>query len=123
MIDGIVTSDCEATVAVNVRGTGKSDVTVKAVIDTGFNGYLTLTSEIIESLGLISQGARTAELADGSFIIISVYRATIYWDGHSRAVQVLSAESSPLLGMDLLRGHRLTLDAVPGGIVKIMQLS
>jgi hypothetical protein len=33
------------------------------------------------------------------------------------------AETMPLLGMELLRGHELRIDVLPGGIVSIRSLS
>lgn len=45
------------------------------------------------------------------------------WHGREREVQVLATEGGPLVGMPVLRGSRLTVDATPGGAVRVEDLS
>ena len=58
-------------------------------------------------------------LADGSVIAVDVYEATVLWDGQARTVRVHSADGDSLVGMALLYGYRLIIDAVNGGQVII----
>lgn len=122
MMIGVVSAMREATVQLTIRGIGIGDITVDAVLDTGFNGYMTLPAAVISGLGLNSQGVRRAILGDGSAVVLVVYRAEVTWDGQSRPVQVLAAEGSALIGMALIQGHRVTLDVIAGGPLTIERL-
>ena len=50
------------------------------------------------------------------------YRCTVLWYGQLRSIQVVEANSEPLLGMELLLGSRVTLDVRDGGPVIINAL-
>jgi clan AA aspartic protease len=97
-------------------------VRIDAVVDTGFNGSLTLPSSVIQTLAVTLQGTRDATLADGSSLRLDVYRATVVWDGNPRAVQILSAEGGHLVGMRLMYGYELRAEVVDGGMVTITEL-
>jgi hypothetical protein len=43
----------------------------------------------------------------------------VIWDGQYRTIDIAESETEPLLGMAMLYGYRLQVDAVEGGIVKI----
>jgi clan AA aspartic protease len=124
MITGTVTADLEATIRLKLRVsvTNGQEQEIEAVVDTGFNGFLTLPSALISSFGLPTRGSRQATLADGQTVRLDVYRATIIWDGQPRDVLVLAAEGGPLVGMSLLQGFRLTVDVADGGSVTIEAL-
>jgi clan AA aspartic protease len=102
-----------------VRGPSGGSRIIEAVIDTGFSGFLTLPSSIIVPLGLIWRGEAQAILGDGRRHQFDVYSATVEWDGRERHVEVDVAETSPLVGMGLLAGHDLCIEAVAGGKVSI----
>ncbi len=123
MITGIVTDSMDAIVEVRVVGEATQGTTVAAVIDTGFNGYLTLPRPVIQSLGLHDRGVRRAQLADGQMVLVRLYRATAVWNDQNRAVQIVEAEGSPLIGMAMLRGFRLSIDVESRGSVLVESLS
>ncbi len=50
---------------------------------------------------------------------VQVYSVTIIWDGEYRVIPVNEAEIAPLVGMGLLYGYELRIQAVEGGIVTI----
>lgn len=52
MITGIVTDRREAVIRLKVRGPTGQDQEIEAIIDTGFDGWLSLPSSIIAQLGL-----------------------------------------------------------------------
>jgi predicted aspartyl protease len=52
MIVGVVNSDLEATLRLTVRGPNGQMRRIKAVIDTGFDGFLTLPSAIVADLAV-----------------------------------------------------------------------
>ena len=119
MITGRVNADEEAVIVLVVRGPDQQEVEIECVIDTGYNGTLALSPEVIQVLVLPPRGSRLVMLADGNEVILSVFQAVIAWDGQEREVQVLEAEGGSVLGMALLRGYRLTVDVEDGGLVTI----
>jgi clan AA aspartic protease len=121
MMHGIVNQNCEAILPVVVKNNLTTQL-VDALIDTGFSGFLTLPSDIISTLGLTWQGRDVATLGDGTSCTFEVYIATVIWDGQYREVYINESETMPLIGMALLHGHRLQVDAIEGGSVKIEAL-
>lgn len=121
MITGSVSADREARVGLVVIGSDNREP-LDFVIDTGFNGYLTLPGPLIGLLGLVYHSQAVAMLADGSTIPLRKYEARVEWEGGERDVLVLEADGGPLLGMSLLYGSRVTLDVVDGGAVTITSL-
>jgi len=94
-------------------------VEFEAVIDTGFSGFLTLPASLIATLQLRWLGRQDGILADGQIHVFDVYGATIIWDNQTRLVEVDAADAEPLLGMNLLRGHKLEIEVMEGGSVSI----
>jgi clan AA aspartic protease len=86
------------------------------VLDTGFNGFFTLSRPVVQALGLLARGSRRATLADGSIVALDVYRATVQWNGQKRRVLVLQAEGGSLVGTSLPYGSRVVLGVVEGGL-------
>jgi clan AA aspartic protease len=119
---GEVTPDREAVVRVRILGTGGS-IELRAAVDTGFNGYLTLPQATVTSLGLRSAGSRRASLADDRELYLPAYLAEVEWNRGTREVVCLATEGGVLIGMSMLYGQRLTIDVVDGGPVKIEPLS
>jgi len=63
-----------------------------------------------------------ALLADGTTSLFDIYEATVLWDGTPRRVAVDAADIDPLVGMRLLDGYELTVQAIVGGQVRIQAL-
>jgi clan AA aspartic protease len=83
----------------------------EAWIDTGFTGELVLPQDQIAALGLPHSAVVTAELGDGSATMLEAYSCLIEWFGRAQQVEVIAnTGTSPLLGVGLLQGHRLTID-------------
>lgn len=119
MITGTVSADREAVIPLAVRGASGQDVQILAVIDTGFNGFLTLPLHLVAVLGLTRLSRGRAQLADGRETIFDIYSSTVHWDGHLREVETNALPSAPLVGMSLLHGSELYVHAVEGGQVRI----
>lgn len=115
MISGEVNAYCEAVVRLPVRSPRGREQAVEAVIDTGFNGYLTLPPDVITSLGLPFRRNGRAVLGDGSAVTFDIHEAVILWDGLLRRISVDAADTEPLLGMRLLYGHDLNVRVIEGG--------
>ena len=123
MIRGKVSGNQQALIAVDIMDGDGRPRSVEVVLDTGFTGYLTLPSQSINQLGLPSVGQRTFELANGELFDFQVYLGSLSWHGRPSDVLVLQSDSVPLLGMALLWGSRVTMDALNDGEVAIEELS
>lgn len=122
MIQGVVNPRCEATLPLVVGNAYGQRQVIDAVIDTGFNGFLTLPSSIIATLDLPWNASDIVTLGDGSETVFDLYAVTIIWDGQYREIDVAESETEPLIGMALLYGYRLQIDAIEGGMVRIEAL-
>lgn len=122
MIYGTVNARMEAIVRLRVRGPTGTVADVNALIDTGFNASLTLPPAIAVALGLVQQSKGSARLADGSDRPFEIYAAEVEWGGAWRPVLVWVAGDETLLGMGLLNGHQLRIEAVLGGMAEITPL-
>ena len=102
MILGTVNDAYEAVISLTVRGPSGQSREVDAVIDTGFTGFLSLTSALATELGLPFLTNESALMADGSLVTFSVHDGMTLWDGQPRRVYAHLSETTPL--------------PVPGGI-------
>lgn len=123
MILGVVTDDHQAVIHLTVRGPAGQENEIDAIIDTGFDGWLSLPSSIIISLDLPWRQRGRALLADGSESIFDIYEAIVLWDGGPLRIAVHEAETTPLIGMSLFRGYELIIQNQPGGKVSIRSLA
>ena len=121
MIIGTVNSGLEAVVRFSLRGP-QGEIDAEAIVDTGFNGALTLPPDLITKLNLHSTGRSEAVLADGSKVSVDLFEALVLWNGRLLRVPVGAADSDPLLGMALLYGHEVTIRVLEGGEVFIQGL-
>jgi clan AA aspartic protease len=122
MISGAVNEGLAAVVRLMVRGRQGQELGTEAVVDTGYNGSLTLPSSLIAELGLPFLRYSRAVLGDGRETVFEVYEAILLWNGQLRRVPIDSADTSPLLGMALLYGHDLTIQVIEGGAVSIREM-
>jgi clan AA aspartic protease len=122
MITGTVTSDLEAVIRLTVRGPGRRERRLEAIIDTGFDGCLSMPPVLITRLRLPWRRRGRALLADGSEIIFDIYQATVVWDRRQRRIPVDEADPDPLVGIALLDGYELNAQIRPGGKVTIKRL-
>lgn len=119
---GAVNASDEAVMPLEVRNNSGGRETFAAVVDTGFTGSLTLPRVLVDLLSLPLLGSTPATLADGSTTTLEVYEAMVVWHGLSRPVECLVTEGAPLMGMSLLRGSELRVEAEPGGEVVVRPL-
>jgi clan AA aspartic protease len=119
MMFGIVSNDCEAIIKVAVGRIGSPKIAVDAVIDTGFTSFLSLPLSIITELDLTWHYRDVGTLGDGSEIVFELYKASVIWDGQNKLIDVVASDADPLVGMGLLYGFKLQVEAVEGGRVTI----
>lgn len=122
MTVGTATEGGELLVWVQVIGPrGAADLA--AVLDTGYDGWLTLPTAMIAELGLVWEDHVTLTLADGSKQRADVYVAEVEWGGERRWTRVTLVEGDILLGTALLFGHELRAEFAPGGVVELRPLA
>lgn len=95
MIHGTVVG-LQARISITLRLSGRSDVEVECVVDTGFEGALTLPPAMIATLGLPYLTQLSANLANDSNVVTNVYVATVVWNSVERDVAVLAMGRRPL---------------------------
>lgn len=119
MIIGIVNARHELRIQLRVRSPSGQEQDVETLLDTGFNGSLTLPPSVILSLGLpwISRG--TAILANGNVVQFDIYAGKVIWDGNPRSILIQSVDTVPLLGMALLIDYDIRARMKVGGLVEI----
>lgn len=120
-MQGYVHTSYEAVISVVVKHNSKLK-SINAVIDTGFTGFLSLPQSIIDELELPWSYSDFATLGDGSETLFDIHDASVIWDGQLREIEINSADTEPLLGMRMLRGYRLEMDTIQGGLVTIKAL-
>lgn len=122
MIRGFVNAELEPTLSVSIHRVDGAVFTQSAIVDTGFNGWLSLPSDLIAQLNLTWKRRGRAILGDGSECVFDVYEAVIVWDGTLVTVPIDAADAEPLVGMSLMEGYQLTMQIVTGGSVELRQV-
>ena len=122
MMFGVVNNNCEAIIKIAVGRIDSTKITVDAVIDTGFTSFLSLPLAIIIDLGLSWHYRDIGTLGDGSEVVFEIYKASVIWDGQNKIIDVAASESEPLVGMSLLYGFMIQIQAIEGGTVRIESL-
>ena len=122
MIHGRVTSERRAMVATEIMDGAGNWTTIDVAIDTGFNGQLALPDRYVRQLGLTLDQNQRATPAIGQTRVVSSGYTYLLWDGLPMDVRVIQAGANPLLGMEFLWNHRITIDAITDGAVNITPL-
>lgn len=102
---------------------GEMVFSVDFVVNTGFNGYLTLLVEAVGAMNLPLFSTTAAILADGTQSLIPTPVATIDWHGQELLVPVLAMGSKPLLGVSLLHQSRLVAEFIEDGSIELEKIS
>lgn len=122
MMTGSVNGWIEAVLRVVVRGPEGAQLEVEAVVDTGFDGSLTLPPDLVTSLRLPFVRRGVALLGDGSKTYYDTHEGLVLWNGLPRRISVDVADTEPLLGMRLMHGSELMIEVVEGGTVSLRDL-
>ena len=119
MISGIVNARYEAVISLTVFDISGQSIEIEATLDTGFNGFLLLPTELVRELGLPLFAPVTAKLADGNEETFAVCGAVLIWDGQMVARRAHVSDGDSLIGMRMLDGYNLNMDVEVGGRVAI----
>lgn len=123
MITGVVNVEFEPIIPLSMRRADGKIFTQGAIIDTGFNGWLSLPPDLIAELNLKWKRRGRAILGDGSECIFNVYEAVVVWDDTSLRIPVDEADAEPLVGMSLMEGYQLTMQVFEGGQIELRKVS
>jgi clan AA aspartic protease len=123
MINGTVNADREAVIRLTILDVNGREHERDALIDTGFNGCLSLPPSFITGLGLRRQRFGRAILADGSESVFDIYETAVQWDGQPRTVSIYAMDAEPLVGMSLMYGYELVLPVLDGAAFTLRQIA
>ena len=125
---GIVNEHLLPMVPVSIRKGIDQWQQANVVLDTGFNGDIVLEVKLLEEYGLSTERDYTLTNQDHLWSISQDRKDTppirmeLLWAGAQRTVEVTSLPEHPfsgMLGTNLLRYKRVTIDATEGGIVTV----
>jgi predicted aspartyl protease len=91
--------------------------TTDFIVDSGFEGDLTLPAEVVVTLDAVYAGEYPFTLADFTFRSRPVYRVLLDWMGEERDVAIVAMDGNALLGVGLLRGNLVQMEMDEGGEV------
>jgi clan AA aspartic protease len=123
MITGIVNEEFEPIISISLYDSEGNIYTQDAIVDTGFNGWLSLPPDLISQLNLKWKRRGRAILGDGSECVFNVYEAVLVWDGNLLAIPIDEADSEPLIGMSLMEGYQLMVQVFEGGSVELSKIA
>lgn len=84
---------------------------LEAILDTGFDGYLSLPISLAVTLGIELTAIIPVEYADGRRSQEMVFSVKMYFDGKEETVPAtLTAGSEALVGTSLLAKHELRIN-------------
>ena len=111
----------EAWLTVDILNRQGNAVQIDAVVDTGFTEFLALPPVSIRELGLERGQDMELATAGGQIIRSPTYSAIITWHGVGRKIQVIALTDRPLIGMSLLWGSDLIVQARENGRVIVSE--
>ena len=119
MIKGAVNDRYEAEITITILTSTGGTRDIETVVDTGYNGFLLLPTELVGDLQLPFLNSTVAVLANDEAVTLHTHQAEIVWDGQTRTVRATASGSTPLAGMRLMAGHHLSIDVRENGPVQI----
>ena len=90
---------------------GDQSKNLPAVIDTGFNGYLSVSADYVKNSDWLFIGYEEYELASGELVKAKTYLGDIIFDKKQKTIFILLSQSKDILvGTRLLRDKTLFID-------------
>ena len=112
----------EAWVTVSLMDAGGELQQCEVIVDTGFTGWLVLPEYEIRRLGLVRSGSQYSVIASGSEAEFDYYETSVFWHDRIHEIEVFQSIDQPLLGMELLEGSRVAVEAWNGGEIVIEEV-
>ena len=89
----------------------KRPANLTAVIDTGFNGYLSVPRRLLRRSKWLAIGTEKFEIATGALVEQEIYLGEVIFDGQRGPVYSVATEAQDLLiGTKMLRGETLVVN-------------
>jgi predicted aspartyl protease len=106
MIDGVVTEQDTPEITMAIAGRD-----FRAVVDSGFNGYLELPGILQTELELVDAGIVESTLAADQIVYEQCYQIEVEFDGQTmEAIVTFSSSDTILVGTKMMLQHRLLID-------------
>lgn len=122
MITGFVNIEFEPIIPLSIRHADGKVFTQDAIVDTGFNGWLSLPPNLIAELNLRWKRRGRAILGDGSECVFNIYEAVVIWDDTLLTIPIDEADAEPLVGMSPMEGYELKMQIFEGGRVELRKI-
>ena len=122
MITGQVDAFLDARIPLTIVTPAEDRILIEAVIDTGFNGFLTLPPGLTDRLNADFIAYGRVVLADGAERVVPIYEATMLWDGELVTVEADAADTEPLVGMAIMDGYKLEVMIQAAGSVSLTRI-
>lgn len=116
---GYVTARRVPILPIRVRGPAGPPADFLALLDTGFDGELSLPPAIAAAMGLVANFSRQCTLADGTDVWAPVCNAEVEWGPRWRHVEVLMIGPNPSVGMAMLADHKVFMEVIASGVIDI----
>lgn len=123
MIRGRVDFQRQALIPLQVADANGQFQRIEAILDTGYNGNLTLPQYMVEGLGLEADFLSNVTLGNNIQTRLPTWSGYILWHEQLRHIQGLMAEGVPLIGMRLLADSEVTIQVRSGGAVLIEEMA
>lgn len=120
MVKGWLREDGQAVVNIDVICRAGSSHVVPAIVDTGFNGQVSLSRRAIKELdlSLVHQGTVEVELANGTVIEDDVYSGRIRFDGQELEAEItLTDADDTFIGTGLFTGKVLIINFATSEVI------
>lgn len=119
ILDGAVDENLDPVVTLQLRNDAGQIIIVVAVVDTGFNDYLSLPQVTINRTAFRAGDSLRVELADGNEVETLTCFGRVLWDRDWQMIRIQEGEGRPLVGMARLLDHRVTIDVRYNGAVRV----
>jgi len=111
MIEGFVNDLNEPIVDLDIHISDNDLRKTEGIVDTGFNGYISIPATLIEESNWHFLGTEEYELANGDVVEEKVYLGKVIFDGDETLVFSLTNRSQDtLIGTKLLKDRTLIVD-------------
>ncbi|MBD2040406.1 aspartyl protease [Microcoleus sp. FACHB-672] len=119
MIEGRFTDDDELFFEIELIAANGLEVSVDALLDTGFSGWLAMNEQDLEELGWIYIAPQTMRTAQGD-VDFDIYLGKVRIDGQEFDIPVNVGAGIPefLIGRQWLKTRRLVAD-MPAGVLTL----